>query len=220
MPRRGTGRRRQHKYLRPASIARLPPERNSARRPAIKQARRLLARERNRPRPILLDLGLEPRHVDRRGRDLAIHPGARLGEIGEADPELEQACELARLIAPRRDAGLMDRAPEAVAGMGVVVPDLSRARAGGGADEDEAEVGKELVGEFFESGFRQNTFLRIAGALRNLRSTTMNDPASRGVRAGDSKVCGDRYRCALLVRQSSPPHAMCYLMAATRLQAR
>jgi hypothetical protein len=34
--------------------------------------------------------------------------------------------------------------------MGVVVPELRRARAGGGADEDEAEVGTELVGEAVE----------------------------------------------------------------------
>jgi len=80
-----------------------------------------------------------------------IHPGARLAEIGEADPELDQRCELARLIAPRRDPGLMDRAPEAVAGMGVVVPELGRARRGGGADEDEAEVFTKLVGEAVES---------------------------------------------------------------------
>src|SRR6266704_7001001 len=84
-----------------------------------------------------------------------IHPGARLGEIGEADPEFEQRRELARLIAARRDAGLMDRTPEAVAGMGVVVPEFGRACAGGGADEDEAQVGAELVGEAVEGRFGQ-----------------------------------------------------------------
>jgi hypothetical protein len=41
----------------------------------------------------------------------------------------------------------MDRAPEAIAGMSIVVPELGRAGAGCGADEDEAEVGTELVGE-------------------------------------------------------------------------
>jgi hypothetical protein len=68
-----------------------------------------------------------------------IHPDARLAEIGEADPEREQFRELARLIAPRRDAGLMKRAPEAAAGMGMVVPDSAerveaacRRRRGGG----------------------------------------------------------------------------------------
>lgn len=41
----------------------------------------------------------------------------------------------------------MDRAPEAVAGMGVIVAEFGRTRRGGGADEDEAEVRAELVGE-------------------------------------------------------------------------
>jgi len=86
-----------------------------------------------------------------------IHSGARLGEIGEADPEIEQRSELAWLIAPRRDPGLMNRAPEAVAGMGVIVPDLGRARRGGGADEDEAEVGAELVGEAVGGGVGQRS---------------------------------------------------------------
>lgn len=76
-----------------------------------------------------------------------IHPGARLGEIGEPDPERDQASELTRLIAPQRDPSLVDRAPEAVAGMGVIVAEFGRTRRGGGADEDEAEVGAELVGE-------------------------------------------------------------------------
>jgi hypothetical protein len=49
----------------------------------------------------------------------------------------------------------MDRTPEAVAGMGVVVSELGRARRGGGADEDEAEVGVELVGEAVEEGLGQ-----------------------------------------------------------------
>src|SRR6478609_10835733 len=103
MPGRRAGRRGQHEYLRQTLIPLLPPQRNPTRRPAVKQARRLLARERNRPRPILFHLGPEAGHVDRCGRDLVIHPGPRLGEIGEADPELKQRSELARLIPPRRD---------------------------------------------------------------------------------------------------------------------
>jgi len=157
MPGRRTGRRWQNEYLRPAPIRWLLPQRNHIRRLAIEQARRLLARERNRPRPILFDLGPEPRHVDRCGLDLVIHPGARLGQIGKADPELQQRRELARLIAARRDPGLVERAPKAVAGMGVVVPDFSGARAGGGADEDEAEARAELVGEAFDDGSGQIT---------------------------------------------------------------
>ena len=50
-------------------------------------------------------------------------------------------------IAPRRDGGLMQRAPEAIAGMSVVVPEAGGARARGGADEDKAQVGAELVGQ-------------------------------------------------------------------------
>lgn len=49
----------------------------------------------------------------------------------------------------------MDRAPEAVAGMGVIMPELGRARRGGGADKDEAEVLPELVGEAVQGGFGQ-----------------------------------------------------------------
>lgn len=96
---------------------------------------------------MLLDLLSESRYVDRLRRDLVIHPRARLAEIGEADAERDQRRELARLIAARRDPGLMERAPEAVAGVGIVVPECGRARRGGGADEDEAEVGTEEVRE-------------------------------------------------------------------------
>lgn len=59
MPRRRTRRRRQHEHLRRILTARLPPQRDLARRLAIEQARCLLARERDRPRPVLLDLGPE-----------------------------------------------------------------------------------------------------------------------------------------------------------------
>jgi len=187
MPGRSTGRRGQHEHLGPASIARLSPQRNPARRPAVKQARCFLARERNRPRPILLDLGPEAGHVDRVSRDLVIHPGAGLGEIGEADPEIEQRRELARLITPRRDAGLMDRAPEAVAGMGVVVPEFGRARRGGGADEDEAEVGAELVGEAVGGSFDTSI---IRGSSPHERSDMRDDKDTRSRYAYPALLAG------------------------------
>lgn len=76
MPGRRAGRRRQDEHLGQTLIARLTPQRNPAGRLAVKQARCLLARERNRLRAKLLDLGPEPRHVDRLSRDLVIHPGA------------------------------------------------------------------------------------------------------------------------------------------------
>ena len=55
-----------------------------------------------------------------------------------------------RFVSPRRDADLMDRAPEAIAGMRVVMAQLGRPLAGGGADEDEAETVLQLVGKFFQ----------------------------------------------------------------------
>lgn len=81
-----------------------------------------------------------------------VHARARLAEIGEADPELQQRRKLARLKAARRDADLVDRAPEPIAGMRVVVAEVGRPLAGGGADEDEAQAGLELVGEFVHVG--------------------------------------------------------------------
>jgi hypothetical protein len=44
----------------------------------------------------------------------------------------------------------MDRAPEAIAGMRVVMAEVGGTLARGGADEDEAEVRLELIGEFFQ----------------------------------------------------------------------
>jgi len=43
-----------------------------------------------------------------------------------------------RFVSARRDADLMDGAPEAIAGTGVVMACLGGALSGGGADEDEA----------------------------------------------------------------------------------
>ena len=81
-----------------------------------------------------------------------VHSRAELADIGEADAELQQLGKFMRLVSARRDADLVDGAPEAVAGTGVVVAWLGGALAGGGADEDEAEVGLELVGEFSQCG--------------------------------------------------------------------
>jgi hypothetical protein len=44
----------------------------------------------------------------------------------------------------------MERAPEAIAGMGVVMTEIGGPLSGGGADEDEAEVRLKLVGEFVQ----------------------------------------------------------------------
>jgi hypothetical protein len=92
----------------------------------------------------------EGRDIDGKFERLMIHSGAELADIGEADAELQQRRKFMRLVAARRDADLVDRAPEAIAGTGVVMACRGRALAGGGADEHEAEVRLELVGEFFQ----------------------------------------------------------------------
>src|SRR5579871_4036134 len=98
-----------------------------------------------------LHLCLEARDVEGLPRDLMVHPRTGFRKIGEADAQLEQRGELARLMPPRGDPDLVQGAPEAVARMGVVVSDRGRACAGRRADEDEAQVRAELVGEAMEA---------------------------------------------------------------------
>jgi hypothetical protein len=45
-----------------------------------------------------------------------------------------------RVISARRDPGLVDGAPEAIAGMGVIVADVGRPLPGSGADEDQFQT--------------------------------------------------------------------------------
>jgi len=163
MSRGGAGGRGQHEHIRKTVLRRLPAERDRRRRPAIEKARGLLAGEGDRLRPDPQHLVPERRNVDRKSQRLMIHARARLAEIGEADPELQQRRKLARLKAARRDADLVNRAPEPVAGMRVIVAKVCRPLAGGGADEDEAQAGLELVGEFFQRGraFRESRGSRM-----------------------------------------------------------
>ncbi len=67
-----------------------------------------------------------------------VHSRTGLAYIGEADAELQQAWKFMRLISARRDADLVDRAPKAIAGMGVVVTYVGGSLAGSGADEDKS----------------------------------------------------------------------------------
>lgn len=80
------------------------------------------------------------------------------------------------LVSARRDANLVDGAPETIAGAGVVMAEVRGALTGGGADEDEAQVRLELVGEFFQlrtflpnRGYRSTRELLMAGEWRKLR---------------------------------------------------
>lgn len=122
-------------------------ERQRTGRLAVKQARSLLARECNRSGLPGLHLRLEACDVEGLPRNLVVHPRAGFREISEADAPFEQGGELAWLMPPGGDPDLVQGAPEAIARMGVVVPHAGGSCAGGGADEDEAEVGAELVGE-------------------------------------------------------------------------
>jgi hypothetical protein len=148
----GAGGRGEHEDFGKIIQQWLPADRNARRRPPIKQARGLLAGEGDRPRPIAPHLLDEPSDIDARLQRLMVHARAKLAHVGEADAEVEQRREFMRPIEPRRDADRMDRAPEAVSRMRVVMAEVSRPLAGGGADEDEAEVGLELVGEAVHSG--------------------------------------------------------------------
>lgn len=55
-----------------------------------------------------------------------------------------------RFVSSRRDANLMDRAPKAIAGMRLVMAQVGRPLAGGGADEDQSQTILQLVGKFFQ----------------------------------------------------------------------
>jgi len=50
-----------------------------------------------------------------------IHSRAELANIGEADAEFQQRRKFMRLVSARRDTDLVDRAPEAIAAMRVVM---------------------------------------------------------------------------------------------------
>ena len=59
----------------------------------------------------------ETRDIDGEGERYAIHSRAELAQIGEADAEAQERRKFMRRVAARRDADLVDRAPEAIAGM-------------------------------------------------------------------------------------------------------
>jgi hypothetical protein len=50
-----------------------------------------------------------------------VHSCGQFAHVGEANAEFEQAWKFMRLISARRDPDLVDRAPKAIAGMGLVV---------------------------------------------------------------------------------------------------
>jgi hypothetical protein len=100
-----------------------------------------------------------------------IHSRAELAKIGEADAEFQQFRKFKRRVLARRYADLVDRAPEAITGMRIVMAEISGALASGSTDEDEAEMVLELVGEFFQrvSTFGYEDFLMIDAQLPQYR---------------------------------------------------
>ena len=79
-----------------------------------------------------------------------VHSRAELADVSKADAEFQKRGKFMRLISAWRDADLVDRAPEAVAGTGVVMAYVGGSLSGGGADEYEAQVRLKLVGELFQ----------------------------------------------------------------------
>jgi len=80
-----------------------------------------------------------------------VHSRAELAQIGEANAEFQQRGKFMRLLSARRNADLMDRAPEVIPRTRVVMAEVSGPLSGGGADEDEAQVRLKLVGKLFQS---------------------------------------------------------------------
>ena len=79
-----------------------------------------------------------------------VHSRADFAHIGEANAEFQQAWKFMRFIPARGDADLVDRAPEAIAGMRVVMAQIGRPLSGSGADEDQPKMFLKLVRKFFQ----------------------------------------------------------------------
>src|SRR4051812_4877307 len=139
------GRRRQHKGRRKSILWLLPAELNHVRRLAEEITRGLLAGEGDGAGAKSLHLCSERGNIDRVRRKLTLHAGFGLVEIREADAERQQRAKLARVIAARRYAGLMDCAPEAIARMRIIVADMRRPVAGRSADKDQPQLRAKQV---------------------------------------------------------------------------
>jgi len=100
---------------------RLSSQRNRFRRSPIEKARGLLAGEGDGLRSISQHLVAEGWKIDRGVEGLMVHSRTDLAHVGEANAEFQQAWKFMRFISARRDADLVDRAPKAIAGMGVVM---------------------------------------------------------------------------------------------------
>jgi hypothetical protein len=141
----GAGWRGQHEDNREILLWRLSAQRNGFGRPSIEKAGGLLAGEGDGLRPIAPHLFPEGRDIDREGEGLVIHSRAELANIREANTEFQERLKFMRLVSARSDADLVDRAPEAIAAMRVVMAQVGRPLAGSGADEDQSKMLLKLV---------------------------------------------------------------------------
>src|SRR6185437_9330129 len=119
MPSSLPGRRRQHEHLRLADALVLQAAVDGM---AQRGPRGILAGEGDEARCVALDFRPQCRRVEGITRELVVIAAVALGEVGEADAELWQQREFGGRELARREAGFEQRAPEQVAGMGVVGP--------------------------------------------------------------------------------------------------
>src|SRR5260221_14238402 len=93
-----------------------------------------------------------------------------------------------RLIEPRREPDRMDRAPEAVAGMRIIVAEIRRPLPGGGADKDESQIVLKLVGEAVHGrtwrGRRQS-----AWCLATIGGRAHHPVCRKAVSAAQARLC-------------------------------
>ena len=150
MARCGAGWRGQHEDFGKALRRWLPAQRNRFGWSSIKQARGLLAGEGDDLRPVAMHLFPEGRDVDGKGKRLGIHARAGFAQIRKADAEFQERWKFARCVKARRYTDLLDRAPKAIAGMGVVVANIGRPRTCRGADEDQSKMLLKLIWKFFQ----------------------------------------------------------------------
>jgi hypothetical protein len=138
------GGRRQHEQPRAADGFVQQPV---ADRVTERGASRVLAGEGEQARGMALDLGDQRGRVERVARQLVVVAGVALGQVGEADAVAGQLREFRRHQQAWGQPGLEQRAPEQVAGVGVVGALGRRAPARGGAAEHQRQPGLQQVGQ-------------------------------------------------------------------------
>ena len=79
----------------------------------------------------------ETGNVDGEIESRVVHSRTSLAHVGETNAEVQQARKFVRLILAGRYSDLVDRAPKAIAWMGVIMADVGRPLSSSGADEDQ-----------------------------------------------------------------------------------